>query len=103
LSLKFTPMVSLQLEPSYFQKGAKIHTAQTGERFIIEVDQSIQVNYIDVPVLFKLTFGNEAVKPYFLGGGYIAFLLSEAKIEMEKATANGKDVINIAQQSCKQK
>jgi hypothetical protein len=93
--INFSPIIGLQLEPTYMQKGAVIHTPFTDFGLIFEMERTIEVNYIDIPVLFRVSFGGEFIKPYLLGGGYIAFPVSKAKIEIEKVIVNGEDFINI--------
>jgi hypothetical protein len=89
----FSSMFSLQLEPTYMQKGAVVYTPITDVAAIIEIEQTIEVNYIDIPVLFRVSFGEEFIKPYLLAGGYIAFPLENGKTTLDKIIANGQDII----------
>jgi hypothetical protein len=91
----FSSMFSIQLEPTYTERGASTSTAQTDVGLILEIEQSIEMNYIDVPVLFKLSFEGDFIKPYLLAGGYAAFPLQDTKVKIDKVIANGQNVITI--------
>ena len=56
-------MISLQAEPSYIQKGSM---DDWGTKF--------KLDYIDIPVLLKFSFGKGEIKPYVIAGPYIGFL-----------------------------
>ncbi|MHA2101325.1 MAG: porin family protein [Candidatus Kariarchaeaceae archaeon] len=91
--INFSPMFGLQFEPTYMQKGAVIYSPITDVALILEIEQTIEVNYIDIPVLFKVSFGEEFIKPYILAGGYIAFPLENGKTTLDKIIGNGQDII----------
>lgn len=74
-SFGLSEMMSLQLEPTYMQKGSNIEIEGFG-------DAKLKLAYIDIPVLLKIAFGQSNVKPYALVGGNIGFLMS-AKLEDE--------------------
>ena len=89
----FSSMFGIQLEPAYTQRGASIYSAQTDVALILEINQAIELEYIDIPVLFKVSFDAQFIKPYFLAGGYIGFPLQDTKLTIDKVIANGQDVI----------
>ena len=88
-------MFSIQAEPAYTERGASTSTAQTDVGLILEIEQSIKMNYIDVPVLIKLSFDGDFIKPYLLAGGYAAFPLQDTKVKVDKVIANGQNVISL--------
>jgi len=91
----FSSMFSLQLEPTYMQKGAKIHIPYTDVGLILEIEQTIELNYIDIPVLFRVSFGGDFIKPYLLAGGYIAFPLENGKTTLDNLIGNGEDITEL--------
>jgi hypothetical protein len=86
-------MFAIQLEPAYTQRGASVYSAQTDVALILEIDQAIEMEYIDIPVLFKVSFDAQFIKPYLLAGGNIGFPLQDTKLTIDKVIANGQDVI----------
>lgn len=92
----FSSMFAVQLEPAYTERGASIYSAQTENSLILEIEQSIKMNYIDIPVLFKLSFDGEFIRPYLLAGGNIGFPLeNKTKLKIDKVIANGQNVIEL--------
>ena len=91
----FSPMFSVQLEPAYTQRGATIYSAQTDIGLILEIEQSVEMNYVDVPVLFKVSFGGDFIKPYIIGGADIGFPLENTKLKLNRVIANGESVIEM--------
>jgi len=87
----FSPMIGVQLEPAYTQGGASIYSAQTATGLILEIDQTVEMSYIAVPVLFKVSFPGDFITPYLLGGINIGFPLDETKLTIDKVTVNGED------------
>jgi hypothetical protein len=65
-------MIAIQAEPTYMQKGTKLE--------ILDVTVNWKLDYIDIPVLAKVSFGQANVKPYILAGPAVGILLS-AKAE----------------------
>jgi opacity protein-like surface antigen len=88
----FSPILSLQAEPAYIQKGAAVDATTTEDGMNIKFEATYSANYIDVPVLLKASFGNEQVKPFLLAGASVAILLGDVKITIDKATVGGQDV-----------
>jgi hypothetical protein len=92
LNYNFSPLLSLQIEPAYVQKGASadISGTQIGGNF--KAEGTYSADYIDIPVLLKASFGNPQIKPFLLAGISAAFLLGDVKINIDKYTLNGQDV-----------
>jgi opacity protein-like surface antigen len=93
ITYNFSSMFAVQLEPAYTQRGASIYSAETDFGLILEIDQGIEMSYIDIPVLFKVSFDAQFIKPYVLAGGNIGFPLQDTKLTIDKVIANGQDVI----------
>ncbi len=62
---------SIQPEILYVQKG--FSAAATG---IINYNGDYRLNYVEVPLLFKINFGGEAVKLYVNAGPSVGYLLN---------------------------
>ena len=92
LFYSFSPVLGLQVEPAYVQKGASIEQTEIEEGNTIKIEATLAADYIDIPVLLKASFGDGPVKPYVLAGASVAFLLGDAMLEIDKATLNGDDV-----------
>jgi len=95
INYNFSPLLGLQAEPAYIQKGSSIDITAVENGVNIKGEGTISANYIDIPILLKATFGNEQVKPFLLAGASIAFLLGDFKLNIDKVTANGQDVTNL--------
>jgi len=67
VSIGLLPNISIQPEILYSQKGFKISYDFYGEMH----EQTLRINYMEMPVLAKLSFG-AIVKPYVLAGPYLA-------------------------------
>lgn len=91
----FTPMLGLQIEPAYVQKKVGINFTMIEDGANFEAEGTINSDYFDLPVLFKVTLGEGPVKPYLMTGITLAFLLGDNKLELEKITVNGIDVTNM--------
>ncbi len=94
LFYSFSPIFGLQVEPAYVQKGATVDVSLTEQGMTMKQEGTLSGDYLDIPVLVKASFGDGPVKPYLLAGASVAFLLGDAKIEIDKATINGVDVTN---------
>ena len=92
LFYSFSPILGLQVEPAYVQKGATVDISTTEMGMNIKVEQSLTANYLDIPVLLKASFGEGPVKPYLLAGATLALSLGDATFEIDKATIDGEDV-----------
>lgn len=91
IAYDFSPMFGIQLQPVYIQKGGKIKTAQTDVGFILEINQTVDVNYLDIPLLLKVSFEGESVKPFLFAGMDVAFVLDSLKFTVDNVTVNGQD------------
>ena len=92
LFYSFSPVLGLQVEPAYVQKGASVEQTEIEEGNTIKIEATLTADYIDIPVLLKASFGDGPVKPYLLAGASVALLLGDAMLEIDKATLNGDDV-----------
>jgi hypothetical protein len=92
IAYDFSPMFSIQLQPVYIQKGGLIKSAQTDMGLILEIEQTVDVNYIDVPLLLKVSFEGESIKPFLFAGFDVAFSLDDSlKFTVNNVTVNGQD------------
>jgi hypothetical protein len=91
----FTPIIGLQVEPAFIQKGASLDISTIQEGMNIEVEGTFSANYFDIPFLLKASFGNQQVRPFILAGASIALLLGDIKINIDKVIADGMDVTNL--------
>lgn len=87
----FSSMFGVQLEPAYTQGGASVYSAQTDDGLILEIEQTIEMNYIAIPVLFKVSFAGDFIAPYLLAGANIGFPLDDTKVTINNLTVNGED------------
>jgi len=92
LFYSFSPILGLQVEPAYVQKGASFQTETDIDGNTIKVEASLNADYLDIPVLLKASFGGGPVQPYLLAGASVAILLGDAKVEIDKFTVNGEDI-----------
>lgn len=88
----FSPILGLQLEPAYIQRGAKVDESYTEEGITFKAEETLTADYIDVPLLLKASFGEGSVKPYLMAGASVAFQLGDVEIEIDKATLDGEDI-----------
>ncbi len=95
LSYNFLPVLGLQLEPAYIQKGAAVNISTVEGGIPIDLEATISANYIDLPVLLKASLPSGFVRPYLLAGGSVALLLGDAKLMIDKASSNGQDVTSL--------
>ncbi len=92
LFYSFSPVLGLQVEPAYVQKGTKVDVSATLEGMVLKGEGTVTTDYLDIPVLLKASFGDGPVKPYLIAGASVAFLLGDAELEIDKVTLNGVDV-----------
>lgn len=88
----FSPMLSLQVEPAFIQRGSSLDATTNEGGATQKFESTITVNYLDIPVLVKASFKAGKVKPFLLAGVSAAFLLGDVKWKVDKATNNGQDV-----------
>ena len=79
----FSPTFALQPEFLYTMKGFTVSE--------LGIDIDFKANYLEIPVLFKLTFGTGTTKPSLFAGPAIAFLMS-SKAEALGVSVDLKDV-----------
>jgi hypothetical protein len=86
--------IGFQFEPAYIQKGSKadVKWVENGSNF--NMDQTLKVNYIDIPLLFKASIVKENIEPYILAGANIGLKLGDLKAEVNKITVDGQDITN---------
>jgi hypothetical protein len=94
VNYNFSPILSLQAEPAYIQKGSSVDIAETEGGINIKGEGNISEDYIDIPILLKASFG-EKIKPFLLAGASVSFLLGDAKLKLDKVTADGQDVTSM--------
>jgi hypothetical protein len=94
LFYSFSPILGLQVEPAYVQKGAKVDM-DLSDGGTVKAEATLSADYFDIPVLLKASFGEGPVKPYLLAGASVAFLMGDAELELDKATVDGVDVTDM--------
>jgi hypothetical protein len=91
LFYSFSPILGLQVEPAYVQKGAQTVYSETDGGMTLKLERTLNVDYIDIPVMLKASFGDGPVRPYVLAGASVAFKLGDEKFEIDKLTIDGQD------------
>lgn len=91
----FSSMFSLQVEPAYVQKGALIKTAMTDVGFILELKETAEINYMDVPLSLRVSFEGETVKPFLFAGMNISFPVEDLKVTIDNLIVNGEDFTHL--------
>jgi hypothetical protein len=94
LTYDFIPLLTLQFEPAYIQKGATVNFQFVENNLTADIEGTISANYVELPLLLRLTIPSALIKPYLLAGGSVAFKVGDAKIKVDKATVNGVDFID---------
>ena len=87
--------IALQIEPAYMQKGSKVIVEWLENGSSFKMDQTFKTNYIDIPLLLKVSLGQGNTRPYLLAGGSIAFKTGDAKVKVDKVTVDGRDVTSL--------
>lgn len=95
LTYNFIPLLGIQFEPAYVQKGATVNFSVVENNLTAEVEGTISANYLELPLMLKLCIPSVVIKPYLLAGGSVALKLGDAKLKIEKAMVNGIDVISL--------
>ena len=92
----FSPMIAIQVNVLYNQKGIGIN-GDLDETIIeqgipvnvtVDAEETVKLSYLSLPILVKVAFGESNIKPYLVAGPEFSFLMS-AKDEA-KATAEGE-------------
>ncbi|HVO76167.1 MAG TPA: porin family protein [Ignavibacteriaceae bacterium] len=95
INFDLSPLLSLQAEPSYVQKGSSVDITQIQNGINIKGEGNISINYIEIPILLKVTFPTPQIKPFLVGGASVSFRAGDAKLTLDKVTGNGQDVTNL--------
>ncbi|GAB4376094.1 MAG: porin family protein [Calditrichia bacterium] len=93
--LALTPNIGLQFEPTFMQKGSKAEVEFTEDGDRIKMDQTLKSNYLDIPLLLKVSVGQGSAQPYLVAGADIAFRVSDTKIKLDQVMVNGEDVTRL--------
>ena len=92
----FTPMIALQVNILYNQKGFEMD-GNLNETIVYEgitvnvtadAEETVKLTYLSFPILAKVAFGESNIKPYLTAGPEIGFLLSGK--DHQKATASAE-------------
>ncbi len=85
IGLQLNRNLFLHFEPMFLQKGSMVVDSD-----IDDPDFDVAMDFIEIPAMLKFEFGNTAVKPFFMGGASIGFLLnSEVELESGGLTFKG--------------
>jgi hypothetical protein len=99
ITYDFLPVLDLQIEPAYVQKGADVNAAIDFSSIVtgatLDAKGTISANYFEIPILLKLTLPSGLIKPYLIAGGSVAFLLGDPKFKLDEAKIAGQDVISL--------
>ncbi len=82
LNIPISETFSIQPELIYSQKGAKYSQTYTFQGMEIEYEAAFKLDYLDIPVLAKISFPSGSSTPYLYFGPSIGMNLS-AKLEVE--------------------
>jgi hypothetical protein len=91
MDININEYIGIALEPMYLQKGAAF---EAGDNPNEHPPGELHSNFIEMPVLLKVSFGDR-VRPYVLAGPCIGYRLSsDIEVEIEGLTLEGdmKDV-----------
>jgi opacity protein-like surface antigen len=84
VEFEITEMFSIQPEVLYVQKGAKFEMNVSS----MDVKATFKFDYIEIPVLFKATFGSSGFRPFVFAGPNVGFnMVSELEGEIMGQTA----------------
>ena len=88
--IAFSPLFSLQPEANYFQGGGDYSLTVFGGSTSGTIDMRVRLNYIQIPLLAKLSLGNGNVKFNLFGGPAFAFTLNGKMTAEAKAMGNSR-------------
>jgi len=94
VNINFSPLLGLQFEPSYIQKGAEARISFVEEGFSVKAEETFKAAYVDLPILLRITIQTDNVRPYLLAGIAPAFLIGDFKEVLNKITIDGIDYTN---------
>lgn len=75
VEIRFSNAFALQPELNFIQKGVQIDFSEQGSSFREEAEGEITLNYLELPVLAKLTAGNESFQMFAVAGPRISMAL----------------------------
>jgi hypothetical protein len=79
--------VSLQPEALFTQKG------QSFDFTDLDVDTTLKLDYVEVPLLIKARFGGDGIRPYLFAGPYVGFRIkAEVVVDAEDAGSTTNDL-----------
>ncbi len=81
-SMGLLPMISLQPELLYTSKGAKFSDSFIDDGVPVDIEATLDLTYIEIPILVKVTLPTPGLSPSFYAGPAIAFI-SAAKAKFE--------------------
>jgi hypothetical protein len=85
LSFPIGDRVSLQPEALFVQKGATYA--------LEDLDATLKVDYVEVPLFLKARLGGDGVRPYLLAGPYVGFRVkAEGEGEVDDENTNVTDL-----------
>jgi hypothetical protein len=85
--IPFGALMGLQVEANYMQQGYKA-TGSSANNLSISFDETRTLNYFQVPLLARLSFGTDLIKVWGNAGLYGAFL-SNASLKSSVTAAGG--------------
>ena len=86
-------MFSVQPELLYSMKGNKIEGSSTNNGVTTTVKGTQDLNYIDVPVMIKVSTGDNNSGLFFEAGPQVGFLIN-AKVENERTVTSGGNTVS---------
>ena len=93
LDLGIPFFISVQPEVLYSMKGYKADASFTIGANTVSVNQTVNLNYIEVPVLLKFSFPVPALKPTLFAGPSMGILLSaKAKVDITGQPSQDQDI-----------
>lgn len=90
LEVGLTENFAIQAEANYMQKGGRSEFSGDILGITFSTKSDIRVNYLDIPVLAKYSFGGESAKGYLLAGPNFSYAFS-GKTKIESTTPVGSD------------
>ena len=67
-NVEVNEMLSVQPEVQFVQKGFRLDESFSASGYSEKIEGKVSINYLEIPVLLKTSFGNENFK-FFLNGG----------------------------------
>lgn len=73
VEFKISSAFSIQPELNFIQKGFRITFDESDQGISLSVDNRTAINYLEIPLLFKVYFGNSTTKYFLLGGVSVGY------------------------------